>query len=58
MPEYYNSLFKSFSDESLRRTGVSWDYEVSVLAMGFMMLGHQVHHFNVIEEKYYPLLEI
>jgi hypothetical protein len=52
------SFFKSLNDESLLRNGISWEYQVSVLAMAFMMLGHQVHHFNVIEEKYYRLLEI
>src|SRR6266496_2090375 len=27
------------------------------LAMGFMMIGHQIHHLKVIEEKYFPLLD-
>jgi len=48
-------LFESLNDESSLRTEISWEYEVPVLAMGFTMIGHQIHHLRVIEEKYYPL---
>jgi len=50
-------LFESFDQEALLNTGINWKYEMSVLAMGFNMIGHQIHHFNVIREKYYPLLD-
>ena len=50
-------LYESFDDRVLLNTGISWKYETSVLAMGFMMIGHQIHHFKVIEEKYFPLLQ-
>ena len=46
------SLYNSFDDDMLRATGVSWKHEVSVLHIGFMMIGHQVHHLNVIAERY------
>ncbi|NSL88767.1 DinB family protein [Chitinophaga sp. Mgbs1] len=46
------ALFKSFSDEVLLRKGMSWKYEMSVLAMGFTTAGHQIHHFEVIRERY------
>ncbi len=49
------SLFKSFDTEILLRKGKSWEYESSVLALGFTILGHQSHHLNVIKEKYFPL---
>jgi len=42
---------------NLKYNGISWKYETSVLAMGFMMIGHQIHHLKVIEEKYFPLLQ-
>jgi len=35
--------------------GVSWEYEISILGMGFMIIGHQAHHLNVIEERYWPV---
>ena len=48
--------FASFGDESLRQTGVMFNSEVPVLAIGFTLIGHQIHHLRVIEERYYPLL--
>jgi len=50
------SLYDSFDEKALRSVGISWEYKISVLAMGFMIIGHQVHHLNVIEERYYPIL--
>lgn len=50
------SLFDSFDDESLLTVGKSWNYEMPVLAMGFIMLGHQIHHFNIIRDRYLPIL--
>lgn len=49
------SLFESFDGEALHYTGISWKYEISVLGMAFLIVGHQIHHFKVIEEKYFPL---
>ncbi|MEP6923035.1 MAG: DinB family protein [Pyrinomonadaceae bacterium] len=51
------TLFESFDDKDLLNVGVSWKYEISVLAMGFNIIGHQIHHFNVIENKYFPLIQ-
>lgn len=50
------SMFDSFDDRVLQNLGTNWKYEISVLAMGFNIIGHQIHHLKVIEEKYYPLL--
>ena len=51
------SLFESFDDEMLKTTGISWEHKIPVLALGFTIIGHQIHHFNVIEERYFSLLE-
>ncbi len=51
------AMFAGFDDAILQSTGTNWKSEMSVLAMGFAMLGHQIHHLKLIEEKYFPLLE-
>ena len=51
-----SALYESFDDHTLLKTGINWKYDISVLAMGFAMIGHQIHHLKVIEEKYFPLL--
>jgi hypothetical protein len=50
-------LYKSFDDHMLDREGVCFNKEISVLALGFVLVGHQLHHLKVIKEKYYPLLK-
>lgn len=50
------ALFKSFDEEMLLRTGVANGNELSVLALGFLLPGHQIHHLNVITERYEPLI--
>src|SRR5215468_1147161 len=50
------ALFESFDDDTLQYIGTNWKYEISVLAMGFTIIGHQIHHLKIIEEKYFPLL--
>jgi DinB superfamily len=51
------ALYDSFDNHTLLNMGINWKYEISVLALGFAMIGHQIHHLKVIEEKYYPLLQ-
>jgi hypothetical protein len=46
------SLFSTFIEEMLRTTGKIWVHEMPVLAIGFLILGHEAHHMNIIEEKY------
>ena len=48
------ALYDSFDDDMLRARGMSWDYDVSVLDLGFTIVGHQIHHLNIIAERYSP----
>jgi uncharacterized damage-inducible protein DinB len=45
-------LFKSFSEEQLVRVGTASNHSISVRAIGFVILGHQLHHYKVIKERY------
>ncbi len=49
-------LYESLDDEKLQRHGTASGKKVSVLALGFMTCGHIIHHQQIIEEKYYPLI--
>jgi hypothetical protein len=51
------ALFESFDDEALQNTCINWKYEISVLAMVFTIIGHQIHHLKIIEERYCPLFD-
>jgi hypothetical protein len=50
-------LFKSFDEAALRRTGVMFNSDLPVLAIGFTLVGHQNHHIRILEERYYPILQ-
>lgn len=51
------SLFAGFDDEDLQRMIQMPSSQMQVLAKGFTIIGHQMHHLNVIEERYMPLLK-
>ena len=45
-------LFQSFDNEILARVGIANKVDISVLAIGFAVIGHQNHHVTVIKERY------
>lgn len=50
------SLFATFDEAMLTTIGTIWKYQMPVLAIGFLALGHEAHHMKIIEEKYVPSL--
>ncbi len=45
-------LFESFTEEMLAAKGIASGKEISVLAIGFIISGHAIHHQNVVRERY------
>jgi len=48
-------MFNTFNSQILETNCKFYKYEMSVLAMGFTIIGHQLHHFDIIKERYFPL---
>jgi DinB superfamily len=48
-------LFATFSDEAAQRFLNISGNQMSALAYGFAILGHQKYHLTIIEERYFPL---
>jgi uncharacterized damage-inducible protein DinB len=46
------SLFDNFTPEMLRSIGTASDKEVSVRALGYIIAGHEIHHRNILRERY------
>jgi len=45
-------LYKNFTPAMLLNKGVAGSGAVSVRALGFLIIGHEIHHKDVIEERY------
>jgi hypothetical protein len=46
------SLFRNLGDDAWTRRGVANKIEVTVLALAYIIAGHELHHRRIIEEKY------
>src|SRR5690606_28379207 len=49
------AMFDTFNHKILQSDCKFNNNQMSVLAMGFNIIGHQLHHFNIINERYIPL---
>lgn len=45
-------LFEGFTEEMLLRKGTANNNEISVLALGFIIAGHEAHHRRILTERY------
>lgn len=45
-------MFRGFNDEVLQRQGTVSGNPASVRALGYIIAGHQRHHFQVLQERY------
>ena len=46
------SLFSSFSNETMKRMGKANNTNVSIRAIGRIILGHEIHHTAILNERY------
>lgn len=45
-------MFASFSNEELELSGTASEKPVYVLGIGFIIIGHVAHHWDIIKERY------
>lgn len=45
-------LFSSFDEEQLNATGIANNSSIYVSAIGFIIVGHALHHLKILKERY------
>jgi len=48
-------MFESFNKKILETNCVFFEYEMPLQAIGLTITAHQIHHFNIIKERYLSL---
>jgi hypothetical protein len=51
-----SALFHSLGEEAWVRRGVANKNEVSVRALAFIIAGHELHHREILKERYFPAI--
>jgi uncharacterized damage-inducible protein DinB len=46
------TLFEGFDETALLRKGIANKNKATVRALGYHLAGHELHHINIIKEKY------
>ncbi|MEM6517126.1 MAG: DinB family protein [Bacteroidota bacterium] len=46
------SLFDSFDDKAMLRTGIAAGNNISVRAIIFILMGHEIHHCEILKARY------
>jgi hypothetical protein len=50
------ALFNSLAEEAWQRRGVANNSPVTVRAIAFIVAGHELHHRNLLNERYFPAI--
>jgi uncharacterized damage-inducible protein DinB len=50
-------FFENLNQEQFSGTGIANGNEISVEMIGKLIIGHNLHHLNIIEERYFPNLK-
>jgi len=48
-------MFRSFNKKILETNCEFFEYEMPLFAIGLTITAHQIHHLNIIKERYIPL---
>lgn len=48
-------MFESFNKDILKTNCKFFEYEMPLFAIGLTIAAHQIHHLNVLKERYIPL---
>lgn len=51
-------FFENLNESQLSASGIANDNEISVKLLGELTVGHNIHHLNVIRERYIPHLKL
>ncbi len=46
------ALFSTFTPEMMERGGIANGNKMTVLSIGYIISGHELHHLNILKEKY------
>ncbi|WP_422660948.1 DinB family protein [Paenibacillus sp. EC2-1] len=46
------SLVRGLAEEAWERTGIANDNKISASAVAYIIAGHELHHLNVLKERY------
>ncbi len=46
------AMFQNFTADAWLRSGIASDNLVTVRALAFMIAGHEIHHLNILKERY------
>jgi len=50
------ALFRSLDEEAWQRRGTASNNPVTVLALAYLVAGHELHHRKILEERYFPAI--
>jgi DinB family protein len=50
------ALFRSLGEEAWLRRGVASGNPVTVLALAYLIAGHELHHRKILDERYFPAI--
>jgi hypothetical protein len=50
------ALYRTFEYNDFIKSGINGKHRISVVAMGYNIIGHQLHHLKVIRDQYFSLV--